>query len=555
MLNAQNMVEDVVIEDRVLKSTVKDLPIPDVDFATFLRSRLRQHPDATAVMDAATGQRYTFAELEAICECVAAGFQELGLQRGDTVCFVSPNTVDLIIAFIATAFAGAVIACIKTVFNERETERVLSMTKPTLVYCDLASADVIHKVCNDVPSVKVLVTTGDYDGMVNFTKVKETPQSKYKRPPPASPQDVFTVYMSSGTTGLPKAALITHSNFLSQLVAFGYKNPALIKGDVFLNYLPVMHTAPFAVLFSAIASHLETIMLAAMDLASVLPLIPKYKVTNLQLYPTHAMVIVQKGLPPTLDISTVKTLFLAGSALPPQIMSGLLNVFPRANIYHAYGLTEVCCAISFTRGMCHDFKTVGTLIPHTSIKVVDVDTRKKLGPGECGEICIKGPSCFKGYLDNPDATAEMYDDEGFVKSGDTGYYTACGELYVLDRIKDMVKCMDLQVAPAELEELLQGHADVAQVAVVGVPHSAYGEAPRAFIVLKANARPKTTQEEEAKQQEFVKYIENLVAVHKRLHGGVEFTDVIPQTPTGKPNRRQLRETFLEKAGPAATEKK
>lgn len=187
--------------------------------------------------------------------------------------------------------------------------------------------------------------------------------------------------------------------------------------------------------------------------------------------------------------------------------------------------------------------------------VVDVDTRKKLGPGQCGEICIKGPTCFKGYLDNPEATAEIYDEEGYVKSGDTGYYSARGELYVLDRIKDFVKCMDLQVAPAELEELLQDHADVAQAAVVGVPHSTYGEAPRAFIVLKAEARPKTPQEEETKQLEFVKYIENLVAVHKRLHGGVEFVDVIPQTPTGKPNRRQLKEDFLRNAAAECPKKK
>lgn len=552
---AQGMAEDVVIEDLVLKSTVQDLPIPDMDFAAFMRTRLREHPGATALIDGITGERYTYGDVESICESVAAGFQDLGLQAGDTMCFVSPNTADLMIAFIAASFAGATIACIKTIFNEREAERVLSMTKPTLVFCDAASAATVKQACSDVPSVKVMVATGDCDGMVKFSKLKETPRSKYNKPTSASPQDIFTVFMSSGTTGLPKAALITHRNFIAALVTFGYKNPGMKKGDVCLVYLPVMHAAPFWVCFSMFTHYVETVMLAAMDLASVLPPIQKYKVTNLLLYPTHGLHMVQKGLPPGLDISSLRNIFIAGSSIPAQVMRGLAEIFSGGIIYHGYGLSEVSCAIAYTRGMCHDFKTAGTPEPCVSIKVVDVDTRKKLGPGQCGEICIKGPTCFKGYLDNPEATAEIYDEEGYVKSGDTGYYSARGELYVLDRIKDFVKCMDLQVAPAELEELLQDHADVAQAAVVGVPHSTYGEAPRAFIVLKAEARPKTPQEEETKQLEFVKYIENLVAVHKRLHGGVEFVDVIPQTPTGKPNRRQLKEDFLRNAAAESPKEK
>ncbi|XP_077547744.1 luciferin 4-monooxygenase-like [Haemaphysalis longicornis] len=552
---AQDMAEDVVIEDLVLKSTVQDLPIPNVDFAAFVRTRLRERPDATALIEAVTGQHYTYGEVESICESVAAGLQDLGMQPGDTVCFVSPNTADLMIAFIATSFAGATITCVKTIFNEREAERVLNMTKPTLVYCDAASAAMVKNACSDVPSVKVMVTTGDFDGMVNFYKLKETPRSKYKIPPPAGPQDTFTVFMSSGTTGLPKAALITHHNFIAALLTFGYKNPAMKKGNVCLIYLPVMHAAPFWVCFSMFTHHVKIVILAAMDLAAVLPPIEKYKVTTLILYPTHGVHIVQKGLPPALDLSSLRNIFIAGSSIPSQIMRGLAKLFSGCIIHHGYGLSEVSCACAYTRGMCHDFKTAGTPEPYVSIKVVDLDTRKKLGPGQCGELCIKGPVCFKGYLDNPEATAEIYDEEGYIKSGDTGYYSARGEVYVLDRIKDFVKCMDLQVAPAELEELLQDHADVAQAAVVGVPHSVCGEAPRAFIVLKGKARPRTPQEEEAKQLEFVKYIENLVAVHKRLHGGVEFVDVIPQTPTGKPNRRQLKEDFRQKAGAEAPKEK
>ncbi|XP_077497279.1 uncharacterized protein LOC144107920 isoform X1 [Amblyomma americanum] len=534
--------EDVVIEDRVVKSTVQDLEIPNVDFATFLRDTCENEPDATALIDASTGRRYTGAELKSTCESIAAGFQQMGLVPGDMVAFVSANSVDLVMAFIATIFAGAKIVCAKTTYNEREMTRLLKMTKPTVVYCDMQNVEKVKAISKDVPSVKAVVTTGDCEGTANFAALKETGRHQFERPAPADPQDVLIVFLSSGSTGLPKPGLITHYNFIAELVTFGYKNEGLRKGDVFLAYLPLMHSGPIWVLFTALTHHLQVVMLAATDLASLLAPIIKYKVTTLVLYPTHGQHLVQRGLPASLDVSSVQYIFIAGSSIPPQILRQLAQLFSKCIIIHGYGLTEVCCAVTHTRGMCPDFKTAGIPMPYVSIKVADVETGEKMGPGECGEICIKGPTCFKGYLDNPEATAAVFDGEGFVRTGDTGYYTARGELYMLDRLKDLIKCMDQQVAPAELEELLQEHPDVAQAAVTGVPHAEYGEAPIAFVVLKS--QPATEDERRAKTLALTAYIKSLVAPHKQLHGGVQLVDAIPQTETGKPHRRQLREAHM-----------
>lgn len=544
----QSFAEDVTIEDRVVKSTVQDLKIPHVDFAEFLRNAWNEEPDATALVDAPTGQRYSGRQLLENCERIAAGFQALGLERGDTVAFASANSVDLVMAFIAAVFAGAKITCVKTVFNEREMTRVLKITKPSVVYCEMESAEKIQEVCQNIPSVKALVAAGEREGMANMATLKKTPRNAFKRPAPADPEDVVIVFHSSGSTGLPKAGLISHRNIIAELVTFGYKNEGFSKGDIFLCYLPLMHAAPMWLLFTMLTHHVQVVLVSAKDLAQVLMPIPKYKVTTLVLYPTHGLHIVQRGLPPPLDVSSLRAVFIAGSSIPQQVLRQLGELFRGCLIIHGYGLTEACCAIAHTRGQCHDFKTAGIPMPHVNIKVVDIDTGKKLGPEECGEICVKGPTCFKGYLDAPEATAHVFDDEGYVRTGDTGYYTSRGELYVLDRIKEIIRCMDQQVAPAELEELLQEHPDVMQAAVAGVPHPEYLEAARAFVVLDGGRRPATEEEKETKKEALVNYIKGLVAPHKQLHGGIEFVDAIPQTETGKPHRRQLRDEYLQREG-------
>ncbi|XP_077537644.1 luciferin 4-monooxygenase-like isoform X4 [Haemaphysalis longicornis] len=224
----------------------------------------------------------------------------------------------------------------------------------------------------------------------------------------------------------------------------------------------------------------------------------------------------------------------------------------KMNLNERYGMTELTACITYSTPRPDNFKSVGSPVVFTEMKVVDVDTGKVLGPLEQGEIYVKGPSAFRGYLRRPQETADIYED-GFVRTGDKGFYSPDGCFFVSGRLKELIKCMDQQVAPAELEELLATDPAVRQVVVAGVPHPEFGEAARAFVVLENYHRP-TGPNAEALEECLAARLRDLVvdklSFHKHLHGGVEFVDSIPQTSSGKDMRRELKQSYIERYGQA-----
>ncbi|KAH9361365.1 hypothetical protein HPB48_020259 [Haemaphysalis longicornis] len=199
-------------------------------------------------------------------------------------------------------------------------------------------------------------------------------------------------------------------------------------------------------------------------------------------FPTSAQKIVQCANFGDYDVSSMKTLLTGGSATPTVVAQGIIDKFKLKAFRHVYGMSETSGAVTATPASTDDYESVGKPVPMTQIKVVDVQTRERLDPGQHGEICVKGPYCCIGYFNKPEETKQLYDDDGFIQTGDIGYYTAEGKLFVVDRMKELIKCMDQQVAPAELEDLLLQHKAVKEAAVTGVPHPEYGEAARAFVV-------------------------------------------------------------------------
>ncbi|XP_037513164.2 luciferin 4-monooxygenase-like [Rhipicephalus sanguineus] len=529
------------MEKGLVKAALQGLEIPDLDFGAFIRKSWIRHGEKTAVVDDATGTSCTYVELERQCWSVAAGMHSLGFVPGDVAAFASANSLDLVVAVFGAIFAGGKVTFVKTNLTEREVEEQLSKVSPMILFADTQNAAKVAAATKKLTSVKAFVVFGEFNGMVQFEILRSAPSDQFQCPAPRKPDDDLFIFYTSGTTGHPKGALITNRNYIAQLFGFMSETSMFTVMDAYIGMLPFSHPLGFCVFCTMLAFGAKTVALRTLAIERLLMAAQKYKNSMLLLYPTYIRYLIEAPIPKKLDLSDVRAILIGGSTTPAMYLKKLSKMFPRANVVCGYGLTEVSAAAVYCRRPCDDSSCLGPPVPFLEMKVVDVITNQVLGPRECGEICIRGPTVFKAYLNMPEATAKAFDEEGFFRTGDTGYFTADGHFHVAGRIKDLIKCMDQQVAPAELETLLLSHPDVREVVVTGVPHSEHGEAARAFVVLRKDCQGGKVVEESLKT-----FVKDLVAYHKQLHGGLEFLDELPATETGKALRRELRDAYLKR---------
>ncbi|XP_037526174.2 probable 4-coumarate--CoA ligase 1 [Rhipicephalus sanguineus] len=543
---------DAVIEDGVVRSSVQDVYIPDVDLGTFFRGCCRKYKDRIAMVDDATGETYSYRKMEDVCRRVAAGLRNLGFQTGDLAGIHSAVAADLIVAFYSTVLAGGRMVFAKGNLTQRQCQLLSAFlssfahTVYVTVFCDDANAEKTKAACEAVPSVKTLITIGQHEGMIRLSELKES-TTGYSAAG-IDPRGVLAIMYSSGTTGLPKGVMVSHRNFITQLVVSGDEGARLfVANDRMLGTAPFTHVSGLWLYSCCFTVGACVIVIAPTDPVSVLKAIERHKATVMLQFPTQAQKLVQCKCIDNLDVSSMTKVLIGGSTTPTLVAQGIIEKLKLKAFRHIFGMSETCGTVTVTPAGIDDYESVGKPVPMTHIKVVDVETREKLGPRENGEICVKGPYCCLGYLNKPEATRNLYDDDGFIQTGDVGYYTEDGKIYVVDRIKELIKCMDQQVAPAELEDLLVQHDAVKEVVVTGVPHREYGEAARAFVVLfQEDAASETLKDELAK------LVADQAAFHKHLHGGIEFVTSIPKSDTGKNLRRALRDSYQKntnKVGP------
>jgi acyl-CoA synthetase (AMP-forming)/AMP-acid ligase II len=283
----------------------------------------------------------------------------------------------------------------------------------------------------------------------------------------------------------------------------------------------------------ALAAGMLVVCLPRFNPEQVLTCIEKYKVTTLTLVPPALISLTQSPLATKYDLSSVRRVICGAAPLSRQAELTFKKIINTHDIGQGYGMTETTVAVILNPLKKMRLGSVGQVLPNTEVQVIDVKTRKVLGPNERGEVCARGPQIMKGYLNNDEATAATIDSDGWIHTGDIGYYDEDGYFYIVDRIKELIKYKGFQVAPAELEALLLTHPDVADVAVVGVADEDAGELPRAYVVLKPGVSLAVDQ--------IKKFVAEKVSNFKQLRGGVEFVKSIPKSETGKILRRDVRE--------------
>ncbi|XP_023247154.1 4-coumarate--CoA ligase 1-like [Copidosoma floridanum] len=341
--------------------------------------------------------------------------------------------------------------------------------------------------------------------------------------------EVAMIVFSSGTTGLPKGVSYSCKvikNLLNNIVAFqrNYTN--------ILWYSPLYWLSGTLHLFLTTLGFTKRILHLSFDPEDTCRVINEFKVEYLFIPPTLVTHLCKSRVLEKYELNSLKLISTAGANLGKKFIEQIKSHLPNVCFRQVYGLTESGGNLTVTTNSCERINSVGFIVSNSQIKIIDLESGQALGPNESGEICFKTAKAMLGYYRNPKATQEMIDNEGWYHTGDIGYYMKNGEIMMVDRKKEIMKYRGHQISPSEIEEYLMTHKAVLEAAVIGVPHDLEIEVPMAFI--------KRTPGYEVSEEELVDFSAEL-DVLKKLRGGVKFLDELPHTPSGKIDKKLLKD--------------
>ena len=516
----------------IYRSPFPDVSIPVLSLPAFVFEHADRWPDKAALIDGPTDRTLTYAQLGGAISRTAAGLSARGFATGDVLAIYSPNLPEYAVAFFAVATAGGVVTTINPTYTATELRTQLKDSGASYLVTIPQFLGTAREAMTGT-AVEEIFVFGDAEGATPFATLMV---DMVDGNPPAAKidprEDLVALPYSSGTTGLPKGVMLTHYNVVANLTQVdGVEQTA--DTEVLIGILPFYHIyGMVAIMCNALRAGATVVTMPRFDLDQFLGLIQKHGITTACLVPPIVLALAKHPAVDQYDLSTLSDIMSGAAPLPESVA---VTCASRNNVIvrQAYGLTETSPATHINpRTRAIKVASVGTSLPNTEYRIVDLATMNDAPQGELGEVWIRGPQVMKGYLHNPEATREMIDEEGWLHSGDIGRADDDGYLYVVDRVKELIKYKGLQVAPAELEAVVQSHPAVADVAVIPSPDEEAGEIPKAFVVVKPGATLTT--------DEVIAFVAAQVSPQKKIRK-VEFIDAIPKVPSGKILRRELVE--------------
>ena len=519
----------------------KHIEYPKVPLQAILKKTAEAYPQKTALICGEREIRYE--ELEMLSNQFANALVKLEVEKGDRVAVYMPNIPQFIIAYFGALKAGTIVTAISPLHREHEIEFQLADSGAEIIVALDSLYPIIEKV-SEKTSLKHVIITGlvenafssKFPNALIFGQLLENNSKTAPKVKLNPHEDLAALQYTGGTTGTAKGAMLTHSNLLSNAIAFA----AWIRGteakETFLTTLPLFHiygmTTSMTVPISLAA---EMVLLPKFEPTKVLQAIEKHKVSVFCGVPTMYQALLSNSEIGKYDLTSVRVCISGASSLPPQVQKQFMQI-TGGLLAEGYGLTEAS-PVTHCSPVDKSMRTVkvgsiGFPLPNTEAKIVDVETGEKtLAQGEKGELAVKGPQIMKGYWNKPQETAMVF-RKGWLLTGDIACMDADGYFYITDRKKELIKTKDYSVYPRELEDVIYEHPAVKLCAVVGKPDEFVGEVPKAFIVLKEGYA--------ASEDEIMSFVNDKVARYKELRE-VEFRNELPLSAAGKVLKRCLKD--------------
>ncbi|PON97928.1 4-coumarate CoA ligase [Trema orientale] len=530
-------------EEFIFRSKLPDIYIPNhLPLHSYCFENIAQFKDRPCLINGASGEIISYADVELTARRVAAGLDKLGIKQGDVIMLLLQNSPEFVYAFLGASYIGAISTTANPFYTPAEVAKQAAASKTRLVVTLSAYVDKVKDFAGGRESgIKVVCVDAPppESGILHFSELTRADEGEI----PAvkiHPDDVVALPYSSGTTGLPKGVMLTHKGLVTSVAQqVDGDNPNLYfhQNDVILCVLPLFHIYSLnSILLCGLRVGAAILIMQKFEINKLLELVEKFKVTIAPFVPPIVLSIAKSPDLHRYDLSSIRTVMSGGAPMGRDLEEAVKDKLPLAKLGQGYGMTEAGPVLSMCLAFAKEPFAIksgacGTVVRNAEMKIVDPDTGASLPRNQAGEICIRGKQIMKGYINDPEATKGTIDEGGWLHTGDIGFIDDDDELFIVDRLKELIKFKGFQVAPAELEAMLIAHPYISDAAVVPMKDEAAGEVPVAYVV-RSNGSKIT--EEEIKQ-----YISKQVVFYKRI-SKVFFIEKIPKSPSGKILRKDLR---------------
>lgn len=524
----------------IFRSKLPDIDIPNhVPLTQYCFEHIAQFAEKPCLVQS-NGRNYTYAEVELYSRRIAAGLAHLGIEKGDAVMLLLPNCVEFVLLFLGLAVRGAATTTCNPFYTAKEVAKQVNGSRAKLIITQVAFTEKLVEVADSAHhSFKVMTTDEHHPKYLHISVLTEADENQCPHVD-IHPDDVVALPYSSGTTGLPKGVMLTHKSLITsiaQQVDGENPNIYMTPDDVILCVLPMFHIYSLnTVLLCSLRVGASIVVMTKFEIVGLLEVIQRHKITIAPLVPPIVLALAKNPIVEKFDLSSIRMLMSGAAPLGKELEASFQARVPQAVIGQGYGMTEagpvlaMCLAFAKTpfvvkSGAC------GTVVRNAEVKIVDPETGASLPHNEPGEICIRGAQIMKGYLGDTEATANTIDMQGFLHTGDIGVIDDNEEVFIVDRVKEIIKFKGFQVPPAELEAILQSHPAIADAACVPKKDEVAGEVPVAFVV--------RAQDSDISVAAIKEFVAKQVVFYKKLHE-VFFVESIPKSPAGKILRKELR---------------